>query len=92
MRPSNTIDPRDEQWMRECLGQEFDDDGLCFGVFGREVLGPFGCKDDAIAACDAKLAELQALGVDILAASPHMSVIFGDPATYHLPTGAATNG
>lgn len=84
---SNAIDPRDEQWVRERLGQKFDDDGVCFATFNDELLGPFSCKANAEAAQNRKLAELEAQGVDLAAASPRMAVIFGDPSVYQMPTG-----
>jgi hypothetical protein len=37
------------------------------------------------------LDELTAQGVDLVAANSRMAVIFGDPATYHLPTEDSLN-
>ena len=81
------IDPRDELWLaRQARTPAPDDDGVCFGTFNDEVLGPFRCKVDAESAQNRKLAELEAQGIDLAAANPRMAVIFADPAVYHVPS------
>lgn len=92
------VDPRDHAWIaaheRE-LTQPTPDTGPCFafwqvGEQAPEQLGPFRTRSDADSALDAKLAELEAAGIDVTDVCPRMSVIFADPATYVIPpnTGA----
>lgn len=82
------MDPRDELWLAQQLEHPApEDDGVCFATWNDELMGPFACKADAEAAQNRKLAELQAQGVDLVAAHPRMTVIFADPTVYHLQTG-----
>jgi hypothetical protein len=86
------LDHRDELWLaRQLKNPPTEDDGICFAIWRDEVLGPFACKAEAEAAQQRKLDELAAQGVDLASANPHMAVIFGDPATYHLPTEDSLN-
>ncbi|MHB1870206.1 MAG: hypothetical protein ACYCT1_05055 [Steroidobacteraceae bacterium] len=87
------IDPRDYAWIaahENELTRPTPDVGPCFafwqiGEQPAEQLGPFPSRSDADSALDAKLAELDAAGVDIADTCPRMSVIFADPATYLVP-------
>lgn len=81
------IDPRDELWLaRQLKNPPAEDDGVCFATWNDELLGPFACKADAEAEQNSRLAELDAQGIDLVAANIRMSVIFADPAVYHVPS------
>jgi hypothetical protein len=78
-----------DRWMLEHADdQALNGDGVCFAVLNGEQLGPFRCKADAEAALDRKLA-----GTELLPGADAGSVIFADPAVYHVPpTGQHPNG
>lgn len=90
MKP-NTIDPRDELWLaRQSKNPAPDTDGICFGVWRDQVLGPFACAADADAAIDKAMREA---GVEIAPGVDCGRVIFADPAVCHvLPSEGKLNG
>lgn len=62
-------------------------DGICFAFLNGEQFGPFACEADALAALDRMLLEAGELvpGMDA------GSVIFADPAIYHMPPHGTSN-
>jgi hypothetical protein len=77
---TNTIDPRDEQWVRERMGRKFDDDGVCFAFWRGAQMGPFSCWAEANAALDKAMRDA---GVEIAPGVDCGSVVFADPVIYH---------
>ena len=86
---ANTIDPRDEQQALEYLSKEFDKDGICFAFWRGEQMGPFSCWAEADAAIEKAMRDA---GVEIGPGVDCGSVVFADPAVYHVPSEEKLNG
>lgn len=87
---SNTVHPADALWLaRQLKNPAPDTDGVCFGIWREEVLGPFSCAREADAAIDKAMRDA---GVEIGPGTDCGRVIFADPAVYHAPSEGKLNG
>jgi hypothetical protein len=90
MRPSNTIDPRDELWLAQQLKNPAPDyDGVCFAIWRGEQLGPFSCVADADVEIYKRMCDA---GVEIVPGADCGTIIFADPAVYHVTPEGKLNG
>jgi hypothetical protein len=78
------VDPADEALVATPCGPT-PDIAACVAIFRGQVMGPFRTPREAEAALDRKAAELEAQGNPLQHGDDAGSVVFVDPARYHIP-------